>query len=75
MVIIQRVKDLPPVFACADEVHLAQSTQLMRYGRLGHFEFFGQRADAHFAFHEKGDQADTAGVAEGAEEFSKFEWL
>jgi hypothetical protein len=73
MVIVERVKDLPPVFACADEVHLTQPAQLMRHGRLSHFEFFGESADTHFTFHQKGDKADAAGIAEGAEEFSKFD--
>lgn len=73
MVVINGVKNLPARFSRADEVHLAQPTQLMRDGGFGHAEPIGKGADAHFVAYEQGDEADAAGVAEGAEEFSKFD--
>jgi hypothetical protein len=69
MLIMKCVKDLPPFFARADEAHLAQSSQLMRHGGLGHFESFRQSADAHLAL----DDSHAAGVTEGAEKFSKLD--
>lgn len=73
VVVVYRVEDLPARFARADEMHLAQSAQLMRDCGFGHTESVGEGADAHFAVHELGDDADTARVAEGAEKFSKFD--
>ena len=51
---------------------MPQPTQLMRNGGFGHCKSIGQRADAHLAFQQKGDDPDAAGVAEGAEELSKL---
>jgi hypothetical protein len=73
VVIFNRVEDLPARFARSDEVHLAQSTQLMGYGGLGHAESIGEDADAHFPAYELGNDANAACVAEGTEEFSKFD--
>ena len=73
MVIFNGVEDLSARFARAHEVHLAQSTQLMGYGGLGHAESIGEGADAHFPVDELGNDANAARVAEGAEEFSKFD--
>jgi hypothetical protein len=69
VVIIDGIKDLPARFAGADKVHLAQSAQLVRDSGFGHTESIGKGADAHFPVHEQGNQADTACVAECAEEF------
>ena len=69
MVVVDRIKDLPARFARADEVHLAQSAQLMRDGGFGHAESIGEDADAHFTVHELGNDTNAACVAEGAEEF------
>jgi hypothetical protein len=73
VLVFERVKNLPSFFARADEAHLAQSAQLMGYGGLGHIESFGQGADTHLAFDEQGDNPHAAGVAEGAEKFSKLD--
>jgi len=44
----------------------------MRNGRLGHFKAFCQSADAHLSFNEQGDDANAAGVTEGAKEFGEL---
>ena len=67
MVVVDGVKNLPARFPGVDEVHLAQSAQLVRDSGFGHTESIGEGADAHFAVHEQGNDADTARVAEGAE--------
>ena len=67
------VKNLSSFFSRADNAHLTQSAQLMRYGGFGHFEFFGKHADAHLAFAYYGDDSDAACIAESAEEFGKLD--
>lgn len=69
MVIFNGVEDLPSGFARADEMHLAQSAQLVRDGGFSHAESIGEGADAHFPVHELGDDADAARVAESAKKF------
>jgi hypothetical protein len=49
MVVIQRVEDLPAFLSRADEVHLAQSAQLMGDSGFGHAEPVSEGADAHFS--------------------------
>jgi hypothetical protein len=73
MVIVYGVKDLPARFARADKVHLAQTAQLVGDGGFGHAESIGKGADALFAVHKQGNEADAVRVAEGAEEFGKFD--
>lgn len=73
VIVVERVEDLPARFARADEAHVAQSAQLVRDGRVGHAESLGEDAHAFFAVHEQGNEADAAGVAEGAEEFGEFD--
>ena len=72
MLIIKSVEDLPASFSRADQMHLPQAAQLMRHCGFAHREPFGQRADAHLAFQQEGDDPHTAGIAQGAEEFSKL---
>ncbi len=67
VVVIEAVKNLPACFSGADEVHLSQSTHLVGYSRLGHFESCRESADAHLSFDEQGNNPHAAGVAEGAE--------
>lgn len=69
MVIVQCVKDLSARFSGADEMHLTQSTQLMRDGGFGHAESIRNGADGHFPADEQRNDADAARVAEGTEEF------
>ena len=73
VVIFDGVEDLPARLARADEMHLTQPAQLMRDSGLSHAEPFGEGADAHFPVHELGNDADAAGIAEGAEEFGKLD--
>jgi hypothetical protein len=73
VVVVERVEDLPARFPRADEVHLAQSTQLMGDGGFGHAESIGDGADASFPVHKLGDDADAACVAQGAEELGEFD--
>ena len=48
MVVVERIKDLPPILAGADQPQLAQSAQLMRDRGLGHFKFRGDLSHVHF---------------------------
>ncbi len=72
MIVVDGVEDLPPQFARADEMHLAQPAQLMGNGGFGHAEAIRECVNAHFPVHQLCDDADAARVAEGAEEFGKF---
>jgi hypothetical protein len=67
MVIVERVKDLPPIFASSQEFHLAQSAQLMRHGRLGHAELRRDLAHVHFTIKQNGNDPQAGRVAQGGE--------
>ena len=73
MIVRERVEDLPARFAGANEMHLPQPTQLVRYRRFAHCESICQGANAHLALEQNGNNAHAAGIAEGAEEFRKLD--
>ncbi len=71
MVIVERVIDLSPVLAAADEPHVAQPAQLMRHSRLAHFELSRNISNVHLALEQNRDDPQAGRVAEGAEQVSQ----
>src|SRR6185503_549330 len=71
MVIVQSVINLPPIFTTPHQSHLTQSAQLMRNGRLSHYELRRDFADVHLSFKQNGNDTQARGVAECAEQVSQ----
>jgi len=67
VLVVEGVKDLAAVFAGTHEAHLAQAAQVVGGGGFGEADSGGEGTDVHFAMGEGGDDADAAGIAEGAE--------
>ena len=67
MVIIEGVIDLPPVFAAADQLHLAQSAELMRDGRLAHLKLSRDITNVHLTGKQDRNNPQASWVAEGTE--------
>ncbi len=72
VIVVESVIDLSPVFTAADKLHMAQPAQLMRHGRLAHFQLFCDIADVHLAIEQNRDDPQAGRVAEGAEQVSKM---
>lgn len=70
VVVVQAVKNLPAVLAGAHEAHLAQAAQLVGDGRFAETHGLSQRADAHLCIRQGSDDADSARVGQGLEQFS-----
>ncbi len=68
VIVIHEVKDLLTVFAGPNQAQLAQAAQVMRDGRLADAHDLGECADIDLAFHQRRQDAHTAGVAECPEE-------
>ena len=70
VIVIEAIKDLPPLFARPDETHLSQSAHVVRNRRLADADGFGQCAHVPLAIRQRLNDTHAAGVAEGPDQFS-----
>ncbi len=71
VIVIESIIDQPPILAAADKLHVPQTAQLVGNSRLGHLKLDHEVADVPLAVEQKGDDAQTGRVAEGAEQISQ----
>ena len=53
VIVIESIKDLPPILAAANEPQLTQSTQLVGHSGLRHCKLRGKVTDIHFAIQQE----------------------
>ena len=72
VVIIEGIVHLAAVLSAAHEAKLAEATQLVGYGRFGHFKLCSEIANVQFPLKKHGDDPQAAWVTESAEKISEM---
>ena len=73
VMVIERVIDVPTLFARFNQAHLAQAAQLMRHRRLGHIHQAGDVVDTQFMVHQHRNDLHAVAIAHRPEQLRQVD--